>query len=344
MPALFDFKGYDNFVLAEKIESILLTKLSMAKFLHDDQSLEGVPGMVKKIHTYTPSGSAEDLERGEGLSGWIDADYVEREYRVNRTQAGFRYYDDDMMTDPTLIDAKAQGLAEAMVNDFTQKAVEEFGKTSNQSPMTNWDLSDFADAIAKYTNEFEDQAGLMVVANIGLIPTFRKVLGDYLKYTEAYIRTGAVGEILGVPIYTSKAIPEGMAFLVTRDAVTAFMKKGTFIEQDRDIDVKLNRVIAAKYSLIALTDERKCIALGEQNAQATTITTFAAGAAVVAGAAPTGASVQVFVNEKPFGVPVIAAGNAYSVTGPENLESGDRVRVVAKLEGYLNGVAKEVVA
>lgn len=133
-------------------------------------------------------------------------------------------------------------------------------------------------------------------------------------------------------------------FLANKDAVHAFLKKQLFIEQDRDINTKLNRMIAARYAVIALYDERKCIACGAQNAQATTITTAAADAAVVAGAAPTGAKVSVFVNGKLFGVPVVAAGNAYSVTGAENLKVGDKVRVVAEVEEFLPGVATTVVA
>lgn len=133
-------------------------------------------------------------------------------------------------------------------------------------------------------------------------------------------------------------------FLCTRDAVHAFMKRDTFVEQDHDIDTKLDRMIASKYAVIALYDERKCIACGAQNAQATTITTAASGAAVVAGRAPTGAVVTVYVNDKPFGIPVTAAGNAYSVTGAENLVAGDRVRVVAMLPEFLPGIASVNVA
>ena len=40
----------------------------------------------------------------------------------------------------------------------------------------------------------------------------------------------------------------------------------------------------------------------------------------------------------------VAAGNAYSVTGLDDLVSGDHIRVVAELEGFLNGVATEIVA
>lgn len=344
MPALFPFKGYDNSVIEKKIDSLLETKLDVNRFLTADYSLAEQPGMVKKIRSYTGTLFAEDLARGEGSTDWVDAEYVEREYRVVRTQSPARWYDDDLMTDPMLIDAKVKYVAESMVNDWTKKAIAEFGKTSNQAVMTNWDAADFAQAIAKYRNIHEDTEGLFFLINTELVPQIQNLLLGTLQYTEGYIRNGAVGVIYGVPIYDSVAVPKGLMFLATRDAVHAFLKKQTFVEGDHDPDTKLNRMFAAKYSVIALYDETQCIACGAQNAQATTITTSAAGAAVVAGAAPTGAKVSVYVNDKLFGVPVVAAGNAYSVTGIDNLEVGDRIRVVAELEEYLPGIALAIAA
>ena len=114
--ALFPFNGYDNQIIEDKIESILLTKLDMNRFMTPDYSLEGEPGMVKVIHRYVGRGEAEDLERGAGNSEFITANYTPEEYRVSRTQAQTRYYDDDLMTDPTLIDTQVKTMAEAMVN------------------------------------------------------------------------------------------------------------------------------------------------------------------------------------------------------------------------------------
>ena len=44
----YPFRGYDNFVLAEEIKSILDTKLDMNRFLTVDYSLAEAPGMKKK--------------------------------------------------------------------------------------------------------------------------------------------------------------------------------------------------------------------------------------------------------------------------------------------------------
>lgn len=208
--------------------------------------------------------------------------------------------------------------------------------------MTNYDLADFADAIAKYTNVFEDQAGLFFLADIKLIPTIRKSLGDYLKYTENYIRTGAVGDILGVPIYTSKAVPEGMMFLATSDAVHAFLKQNTRVEQDRDKDKKENFLIADRYAVIALYDERKCIACGEAQEDEVTITAPTATDVKVEGTGTDGATVTLFINGVEVDDAIVASG-AYEIAC-DALKSGDKIRVVATLEGYLASVAEATVA
>lgn len=244
------------------------------------------------------------------------------------------------MTDPTLIDTKVQTLAEAMVNNWTAKAIAEFDKTSNQAAMDDYTLGEFADAIAKYANVYETQEGLFFLASMDMVPVIRKSLGDYLKYTEAYIRTGAIGDILGVPIYTSKAVPSGMMFLATREAVKAFIKKNTFVEQDRDIDKKENKVVASRYSVIALVDESKCIKCGAEQATKATITTATKATSKVAGAATSGADVVVFVNGVKAGH-AEAASSLYEVTISDALVAGDKVKVVAKLAGKLDSVSEE---
>ena len=99
MPALFPFHGFNNEVVEKLFESKLSTMLDMNPFMTPDYSLTENEGMIKKIRTYTWSGEAEDLERGDGLSAYLDANFIERQYEVKRTQVGIRFYDDDAMTD-----------------------------------------------------------------------------------------------------------------------------------------------------------------------------------------------------------------------------------------------------
>ena len=339
----FIFKGYDNFIIQNKINNSLLTKLDMSQFMTVDTSLAMQPGMVKKIHKYSGSGEAEILDRGEGNTAFVDADFVEEEYRVERTQAQARYYDDDAMADPVLVDKKIAQASDAMVNIWTKQAIAEFGKTEKISVFTDWKLANWADAIAIYANKYESQEGLFCLAAMDLVPTIRKALGEQLMYVEDYIRTGAIGAVLGVPIYTSKAVPEGTMFLATKEAVTAFLKKNVAVEQEHDVDTKLNKIVATLYSIIALTDGNKCIMCGKAQATPVSVTTKAAAAKVVAGAATNGAKVTVYVNGKKYANTIEASSNAYSVTGEANLVAGDKIHVVAELDGYVKSIVDAVV-
>ena len=336
--AEFTFNGYDNFVLDNKIKSILSTKLDMNRFLTTDYSLTQDEGMVKKIHRYVPSGNVQVLDRGEGNTEFITASYTEEEYRVKRTQGTTRYYDSDVMTDETLIDTQLRGLAEQMINKFTDDAVAEMDKTSNQCVFTNWKLSDFADAIGKYESVYETQEGLFFLAAMDLKPTIQKAIDSQVSNVEAYVYTGGVSKILGVPVYFSKAVPAGCMFMATREAVYNFVKRSQAIEQDRDKQTKLNSVIATVYNIIALVDETRCYKCGKALSVPTTITTATAGTTTVAGAAKTGASVKVYVNGK-LSASATAASDSYSATVLKNLVAGDIVKVVAHVDGYLESIA-----
>lgn len=342
--ANFDFKGYDNIVIEDIVSSYLNTKLGMSRFLTVDNSLVNVDGLKVDVHKYTGSGNAEDLDRGEGNENDIDAQFEVNEYVASRHQARTRYYDDDAFTDSTWVDAKLQYLAEAMTNDYNNKAIAEMAKTENVSASSSFDFDAFCDAVAKFANEYESEAGLMFLANQKLVPALRKTLNTNLMPTEGYIRTGAIGAILNIPVYTSKIVPEGIIFCVSKEAVKDFVKSGLRIEQERDKNTKENIVYSDRYDVIALVDESKCIMMGKGQATDATITTATAGAATIAGAATTGAKVQAYVNGKASGVAVTASSNAYSITAEANLVAGDVVKVVAELNGFVKSIATAVVA
>ena len=96
---------YSNFVLENKLESVLATKLDLLNYLTPDYSLQAAPGMIKKVHVYKPTGSVEDLTVGNGNTQSIDAGFIEKEYTVGVTQGRFPYYDEQAMTDPAFVDA-----------------------------------------------------------------------------------------------------------------------------------------------------------------------------------------------------------------------------------------------
>ena len=121
---------YENFVLENKLEDLLITHLDLNQFATHDSSLVEAPGMKKIIHTYTSTGDVEDLAMGEGNTQEIEVSFTDEEYDVGTTQGRFAYYDEQEMTDPMVVDAGLAGLAQRMTNDLTEKVVVEMDKAN----------------------------------------------------------------------------------------------------------------------------------------------------------------------------------------------------------------------
>lgn len=248
---------YENFVLENKIEELLTTAVDLQAYMTVDNSLSLEPGMKKIVHTYTASGDVEDLAMGEGNSEDITVSFTSVEYEVGVTQGRFQYFDEQEMTDPMVVDTGLDGIAKKMVNDFTSKAIAEYEKATLQAPAAAWSFDAVVDAIAKMN--LEDESGLFLLISPADKAAFRKALKDDLSYSEAYVRTGYIGTVAGVPVIVSKAVAQGTGYLATKDAVTLFVKKGSEIEQERDANIRNNAVYARKVAVVALTDATKVV-------------------------------------------------------------------------------------
>ena len=247
---------YENFVLESKIENLLTTGIDVNAYMTIDYSLAENAGMKKVVNVYTATGEVEDLGMGEGNSAEITVSFTPTEYIVGVTQGKFAYYDEQEMTDPMVVDAGLQAIADKMTNDLTEKAIAEFGKAT-LSVEVDWGFDSVVDAIAKLNTESEE--GLFMLVNPAEKSTLRKKLGQDLKYSEGFARTGYIGSVCGVPVIVSKAVPSGEGYLASKEAVTCFVKKGSEIEQERDADTRNNKVIARKVMLVALTDANKVV-------------------------------------------------------------------------------------
>ena len=248
---------YENFVLANKINDILKTQVDLSNYMTIDDSLVENAGMQKIINVYTATGNVEDLEMGEGNQEDIEVGFVPHPYTVGTTQGRFRYYDEQEMTDPMVVDVGLDGLAKTMVNDFTTKAIAEYNKANLITYPAAWSFDAVVDAIAKLN--LEDEAGLFLLISPVDQAAFRKALKDDLKYVEGFVRTGYIGTVCGVPVIVSKAVPKSTGYLATKEAITLFVKKDTEIEQERDANIRENKVYARKVTVVALTDATKVV-------------------------------------------------------------------------------------
>lgn len=272
MASIYDtntLKVFDNKIIEQLLENQLITSLDMNQFITTDYTLTANPGMTVEIHKYVGSGDVEDLDMTEGNTQDIGAAYVSNTYDVVTTQGRVPYYDEQQMNDPTAVDKAIQHLSEQLTNDLTKKIVAELDKATLVTDKATFDFGDFIDAIA--TLPAEKNENLFILISKNDYAAVQKKLKDDLKYVEDYVRTGYVGSVAGVPVYVSNAIVKGTAYVASKEAVTAFVKKGVEIEQERDANTRKNTIFGRKVMVVALTDDTKVVKLTTKTANYTAV-------------------------------------------------------------------------
>lgn len=250
---------YENVVLGNKINDILTTSINLNDYMTIDTSLTTEAGMKKKIITYTSTGSVEALGMGEGNTKSLEVKTSEAEYEALTYQGKFEFYDEQEAADPMVVDTGLQDSAKDMVNTFTANAVAEMEKATLEVAASNWSFDTVVDGIAEMN--LENEEGLVLLISPADKAAFRKALRDDLKYAEAFSRTGYIGTVAGVPVVVSKAIPAGKGYLLTKEAITVFIKKDTETEYERDADKRNNKYWVRKVAIVALTNANKIVKL-----------------------------------------------------------------------------------
>lgn len=338
-------QAYDNFVLENKLESLLITKVNMSNYLTADYSLAENPGMIKTIHKYKAVGSVEELAMTQGNSNIFESSFSSEDYVVGVTQGKGVYYDEEAMKDPMVVDTILAGMSEEMTNDFTRKAIAEMSKATQAvecdftTSSANYLFNKIVDAIAFCQ---EDETGYTILINPKDKAYARKQLIDSLQYSGDFARTGYIGSVAGVPVIVSNAVPEHVAFLVNREAVTAFIKKGIEAEQLRDPDHRKNELYLRKVAVIALTNEKKVVKLAPAQSTACAITTYTKNAKTVAGTCDADAYKVVFWVNDNAPIEVTPVSGSWTGTAAANLATSDKVNAIAYVLDKAPKAATEV--
>ena len=248
---------YENVVLSNKVNDILTTAINLNDYMTIDTSLTTEAGMKKKIITYTSTGNVEALAMGEGNTGSLEVQKSEVEYEALTYQAVVPFYDEEEAIDPMVVDTGLKHQMDDMVNTFTANAVAEMEKATLEVQAAAWSFDAVVDGIAEMN--LENEEGLVLLISPADKAAFRKALKDDLKYSEAYSRSGYIGTVCGVPVITSKAIPEGTGYLLTKEAITVFIKKDTETEYEREPNNRKNSYWVRKVAIVALTDATKIV-------------------------------------------------------------------------------------
>ena len=250
---------YSNFFLSNTVEDQFNSHLDLQQFCTVDNSLEGVAGMKRVIHSYRATNGTEKLTVGQGNTQSIEVSYTPVEHVIALAQNRFVWNDEHAMTDPMLVPVGMKHAGTDMFNTVQADIYAEFAKTGLEVPATTPDFDAFVDAGAALN--LENLEGVSVFAFV--CPKdkakVRKALKDDLKYVEEYAKNGYIGTVAGINLYTKADATEGEIIVATKDAVTIFNKKGVEVEDERDANTRVNSAYSRKYYVVALTDESKAV-------------------------------------------------------------------------------------
>lgn len=276
-------KIYDNFYLSNEIEDQFNSHLDLQQFCTIDNNLVGTAGMKRKINRYSATAATEKLKMGQGNSKKIEVSYAPEEYEIALAQNTFEYHDEEEMTDPVLVPVGIRQMGTDMFNTENADIFGEFEKAEIVVPVSAFNFDAFVDGLASINiesgdnNPAENAPKVFAFVNSASAAEIRKNAKDILQYTEAYARTGFIGTIGGVGLFSKKDAKNNEICMGTKEAVTLFNKKGTEVEQKRDPDTRTNDIISRKYYIAALTHADKAVRIIKGKATITTDTTFKSG-------------------------------------------------------------------
>ena len=260
-------KTYPNQVLQNYFEDQYESKLDLMQFCTVDTSLEDNPGDKVVINTYTATDGTETVAMGEGNTKDIEVSYEAKEYVVETLQNRFPWFDEEEMRDPLIVEKGINHAAVDIFNTANRKAMAEFHKATLKAYVPQYDFDAFVDGVALFDNEGE-AIPVFALCHKNDVAELRKNLKDSLQYVTDYVRTGYIGTVNGVNIYTSRQATQGEIVLATKKAVKYFSKKGVEIElytkgnrSREEADIRRNTMFTRKYGIFAFADATQAVKL-----------------------------------------------------------------------------------
>ncbi len=260
---------YSNKVIEAKAKDILSTKINARSMMTIDDSLVGTAGMVKTINTYTYTGTAEEVAAGAGNTSRGSIAYIGKDYTVKMVQQAFDYLDEDFMKDNVIVDMGIQGATSVMSNKMTSDFYTALATANSGTELVQKvtfpkgkEISYDAIVDAISALNVEDESGVFVIIPNAWKAALRKDADYKAARMGEVVYNGQVGTIAGIPVVATKALT-GKAYVLTKEAVTLFLKKDVEVEQDRDADKRKNSIYLRDCYVCALTDATKACKIVE---------------------------------------------------------------------------------
>ena len=257
-------------VMGDMISAELENKLQATGFYKVDNTLTGKPGNTITIPTFAYIGEAEDLEENTaGTPAQLTAS--ESEYTIKKVSKFVR------LTDEALLSGYGDPMGEAtkQLRMSIQDKADTDGITLLESITTaGGGLVYEAEAISTaniYSTLIEAQdlfndeemgkdyyllLGRDVAKTIRTSAEFKDRntgLGDKV------LSSGAVGTIAGCQLVISNKISPNTAFILTKGAMTVFMKRAVQVEKERESLYKRTLVSADQHFVVAIEDYSKIV-------------------------------------------------------------------------------------
>lgn len=328
---------FENVVLQSQLNDVLETKINSRTLMAVDTDLAENAGMIKQINRYDYTGYVDTVAEGEGNTNTSTISHTPYNYKVNVYQQKFDVRDEEIMTDPKVLDFGVQAAADTMVNHLNGLFFSEIQKTVlDEDYATAISYDDIVDAIGKMN--LEDETSLYILGGTDMRTALRKDDNFVAARQGEIIFSGHIGFLAGIPVIISKKVENGVVYVADKNAVRLFLKKDSEVAQERDEDHRTTSYFFRRVALVALLDGTKVVRLAGANTSKPTIAaTVLTGSTAVAGACADKCDfIDIYVN----GVKVASGSynpadtDAYSIAVPA-LATGNKVKVYARPSGKI---------
>lgn len=260
---------FDNKVISSYAKEVLNTIISARNLMTIDTELTEKPGQVRTINAYTYTGKVQELDEGAGNTQSSTIAYVGKDYRVKTNQQKFSYTDEQIMKDDKVLGYAVDGAAKAMANKMFDDFLAALATTDSGTPLVpvvnfakggKFGYTTVVDAIAEM--ELENENDLFLLVGPDYLAQIRKDANYIAARAGEVVYGGEVGSVCGVRIVLSKKI-SGCAYLMTKAAVTCFLKQDVEAATERDEDTRTTDMFLRAYYIVALTDATKAVKITE---------------------------------------------------------------------------------
>lgn len=252
-------------VMADMVSAKLEKNLALTGFYKVDNTLTGKAGNTITVPTYDYIGAADDLaENTAGTAVALTATDVE--YTVKKAAKFITLTDEAVLSgygDPKGEAARQlrMSIQDKIDNDGIA-LLEAINGTSVGKGMV-YDGSSNAlsyDAVVEaldLLNLEEEGADLYLLVSRDGIKQLRKDSKFIDKEQGKILGTGVVGTVAGCKVKISKKVSNGRAYVMGKNALTAFIKRNVNVETQREIMYKRTILSADEHYTVAIEDYSK---------------------------------------------------------------------------------------